>query len=178
MPCLFSFRGLMALLLQNTKVTETQEFRQSYGKLAPDPSDFDKIRVDIMCYRGTIADSSSQWFMDNDPCKLISNVLLAISDAPYSDVLDSLSRRGRHVAALDSSQNIEASANAILRNQVRNLVITWPHRTQSAYLLARKCKFLASRLRCMPVLTFSLIQGIEKRQAFIFDLQRLSSFSV
>jgi hypothetical protein len=65
---------------------------------------------------------------------------------PTRHVFHPLSRGGRHLPAFDSSQDIEASANAILRNQVRNLVVTWPYRTQSPYLLARKCK-LPPRLR-------------------------------
>lgn len=74
-------------------------------------------------------------------CAILSLIL------PTSHVFHPLSRGGRHLPAFDSSQDIEASPNAILRNQVRNLVVTRPYRTQSPYLLARKCKFRAPHLR-------------------------------
>ena len=84
---------------------------------------------------------------------------------PTRHVFHSLSRGGRHLSTFNSSQGIKASSNAILRNQVRNLIVPRPYRTQSPYLLARKCKFRVPRLR-IPVLISSLVQGVEKRRVF------------
>ncbi|KDR69801.1 hypothetical protein GALMADRAFT_145198 [Galerina marginata CBS 339.88] len=61
--------GLFSTILpKNTKVAESQEFRKSYRQHAPDPSQFNSVEVDVMCYRGTVClkEPAANWFMDKD----------------------------------------------------------------------------------------------------------------
>jgi hypothetical protein len=59
---------LFISFVQNTKVSETQEFRKSYYITAPERYLLDTITVPIMCYRGESI-NSEQW-MDKEKCKI------------------------------------------------------------------------------------------------------------
>ena len=62
---------------QGSTVTETQEFRQSFTQNGSNPSSFESVTVDIICYRGKKVIETRTSFMDNDPSEFTnSNVRL------------------------------------------------------------------------------------------------------
>ena len=52
---------------QGSTVTETQEFRRPFIQDASDPSSFESVTVDIICYRGKKVIKTKNTFMDNEP---------------------------------------------------------------------------------------------------------------
>ncbi|KAF8959252.1 hypothetical protein BDZ97DRAFT_1667388 [Flammula alnicola] len=57
------------ILPKDTKVTETQEFREAYYRIASDPSYLELVTSTIICYRGKtdMTKFSAQYFVDKDP---------------------------------------------------------------------------------------------------------------